>query len=408
MLTIFQQMGVMNRKSIFSSLILGFCCITSPSNLLYSLNSIHQCSCVNAVASLNFHTEALRCSVETGASSDQEIQFSTDEVNNLWEKVSHEITVNPLLSSSSRISALFEDAHRYYLEGYYLLREGQTSDAKKFLRRSLLSLNQLWQEGIECEDKEFLSLSNDPLPKRNLSVQNDSPFELPEAAKIAMHPYCLPSNHPMYSVLESIFAKRRVTTDESHFCNAGFQIIAKRPRSYILVAKHSKLPGYLLKAYLDNEKRLKQGTESWEWLVLRCKGANKVRKIIQQHEIKHFVVADKWIYPLPTEPSPPISPVHTRHLAALLVTDMELVPEKRNLHAWYHYVTKEYLDELYVIMSRAKGSSYRPDNIAYTLNGTFAFIDTEYPARGPDFESIRKHLRRATCKYWDKLVKNGG
>ncbi len=168
------------------------------------------------------------------------------------------------------------------------------------------------------------------------------------------------------------------------------------------------MPGYLVKVYLDTVLKKKQNRASWQWLVKRCQGAAQVSDIIEQGGIQHFVVAKKWIYCLPPEPSPPFGKHYTRHLALLVVTDMQLTPEQENLDAWYHIITPKHLDELYLIMSHAKGSSYRPDNIAYTRTGQFAFIDTEYPSRGPDFNSIRRHLRPAMLTYWDRLVKNGG
>ena len=79
-----------------------------------------------------------------------------------------------------------------------------------------------------------------------------------------------------------------------------------------------------------------------------------------------------------------------------------------NYHAWKTFVTPKILDELYIIISRANGSSYRPDNIPYTQTGHFAFIDTEYPNKDPDFNSIRPYLSEEMWYYWDKLVKQGG
>jgi hypothetical protein len=87
---------------------------------------------------------------------------------------------------------------------------------------------------------------------------------------------------------------------------------------------------------------------------------------------------------------------------------MNLTSKAQNLAAWKSLITGEHLKELYKIISYAKGSSYRPDNITYSVDGKFAFIDTEYPKAHPDYKSIRKYLSREMQAEWDKIVKNGG
>ena len=236
---------------------------------------------------------------------------------------------------------------------------------------------------------------------------DDNPFLSPRA-KEAILPHLLPRKHPLHKVLDSIFLETRATVDESAFLQAGFTILARGPRSFICVAKHKALKGYLVKVFFDNELQKKLDKDSWLWLVNRCEGAKKIKEAIQKHQAHHFVVPTKWIYCLPPKPSPPDTPQHTRHLAILIVKRMNLVSLSRNYKAWKYAITKEHLNELFEIIRSAKGSSYRPDNIAYMKNGQFAFIDTEYPSRGPDFQSIRKHLNRAMRFYWDELVRSHG
>jgi len=236
---------------------------------------------------------------------------------------------------------------------------------------------------------------------------DSNPYISPKARE-AMRPYLLPTTHRLHCIMDSIFLKTRATTDEKSFRKAGFQIIAKGPRSFVCVAKHKKFPRYLVKVYLDDELQKKLNMQSWKWLVKRCKGAKKIRDIIRQNNFRHFVVPAKWIYCLPPHPSPPNDAQHTRHLAILVVERMKLVSESKNLKAWKHKITREHLDELFEILRKAKGSSYRPDNIAYTTEGTFAFIDTEYPFAGPDFGRIRKYLNREMRNYWDRLVISHG
>src|SRR5436853_7607991 len=63
-------------------------------------------------------------------------------------------------------------------------------------------------------------------------------------ARRKMAPFLLPVEHPMRAVLDSIFLEARVTVDRETFHQAGFNTIAKGPRSYIRVARHPQMPGY--------------------------------------------------------------------------------------------------------------------------------------------------------------------
>lgn len=228
-----------------------------------------------------------------------------------------------------------------------------------------------------------------------------------KSIKKKLRPYILPEKHPLRIKLSNIFNQVRATQNIEAFTAAGFNVISIGPRSFVHVAVNDSLPGYIFKAYMDTELRKKKGRPGWHWLVQRCKGAAQVRQAIKDHDVTRFTVAKKWIFPLPARPRPPLDLHHTCHVAILAATDMQLTSMRDNLHAWKTVITKEHLKELYKIISQAKGSSYRPDNIWYTVHGTFAFIDTEYPAQTPDYVSIRKHLAPEMQEYWDKLVDKG-
>lgn len=231
---------------------------------------------------------------------------------------------------------------------------------------------------------------------------------LTSTIKKAIAPYLISDLHPLKQELDDLFGKERITRNRAAFMKSGFEILDEGIRSFIVVARHPLLPNHLVKCYLDTEKREKWNQPSWSWLVNRCEGATKIRNIIEEYGIKHFDVARKWIYVLPLlESSMPFKSCYTRHPALILVTDMHLVPEKENLYAWENFVTFETLNELYLIITLAKGSSYRPDNIAYSYSGKFCFIDCEYPSRGPDYKRITKYLNPKMQAYWNYLVKNG-
>lgn len=279
-----------------------------------------------------------------------------------------------------------------------------------FPTQSLYS-QEVWSYFLDGEKTAVSPHSLEPSLLMSKCSKNDD-FEnniaIPHSVKKEMSPYVISDRHPMKRQLDAIFFKVRATQDEETFLHCGFIPMSIRLQTYVYVARHPRLPGYLVKAYLDTELREKMHKPSWKWLIRRCEGASKIQKVIQQKKIKHFTVADKWIYPLPAYPLPPQDEAHIRHLALLLVTDMDLVSPEENLRAWKELITPEHLDELFTIISRAKGASYRPDNIAYTHQGHFAFIDTEYPAEGPDYKSIQPYLNEEMRAYWKQLVKTRG
>lgn len=221
-------------------------------------------------------------------------------------------------------------------------------------------------------------------------------------------PYLLPYGHPVRPTMDAIFNASRVTFNKETLKGAGFTILFSQPRSFIKVVQHPALSNLLIKLYLDVDLRMKQNKPGWSWLVKRCQGAEKIRKILKKYQVLHFEVPHKWIYPLSPEPAPPLGLEIQRQLVVLLVDDMHLVSKEENLVAWKNFITKKHLDELYLIISLGNGSSYRADNIPFSKSGKFAFIDTEYPHRPPNFSGVRPYLSTRMRLYWDNLVKKGG
>jgi uncharacterized protein YozE (UPF0346 family) len=215
-----------------------------------------------------------------------------------------------------------------------------------------------------------------------------------------MKRYILRENHPAKGALDAIFVSTRATKDEATFQTSGFITLYAKSRSFVRVVRHPSIPGYLLKVYLDSEQRQKRNRTGWERLVLRCEGAEKIRRIIQKEKIKHFQVPGKWLYALP--PHPGCTSIEQPFL--LLVEEMDLVSSGENRAAWKTVITREYLNELYLVITKAGGSSYRPDNIWLTKYGKFAFIDTEYPRQKFDYHSIAPYLSEEMRSYWATLT----
>jgi hypothetical protein len=227
------------------------------------------------------------------------------------------------------------------------------------------------------------------------------PIEKKQVSRI--NTYLLPPDKPIKDCMDVLFLGSRITQDGERFIKAGFLPLFIQPRSFIIVARHKVLPGYLVKLQLDTELRLKSNKPHWEWFIRRCEGAERIQHIIDAHQIEHFIVAKKWIYPLPLEPASE----YDQKLILVLVEDMQLVSKKDNLLAWKTQITKEHLDELYFLFSEAYATSFRADNIVYTKAGKFAFIDTEYWSKESKskYASIRKCLNPEMQAYWDILTR---
>lgn len=264
-----------------------------------------------------------------------------------------------------------------------------------------ISINLQAYSSQEIQDVKLRKNSNKDLDR--------NPYMTKEERK-AIQPYLLPVNHPIKEKLDRIFSGMRVTLNEDTFAAAGFVTKYNQPRSYIKVASHPLLPGYLVKVTLDSELRLKEDIPSWKWFVRRIEGANKIRQVIRQIGSAYFTVPQKWIYPLPINPPTPKSFAYSRKNVILIVEDMEIVSEKENLLAWRNLITPRHLEEFYTITMSAGGASYRASNVPYTKKGKFAFIDTEYPYKTPHYHVFTKYLSPAMTNYWNELItrKKGG
>lgn len=339
---------------------------------------------IQAVASLLYH-------VNSEIEDKKEIKFADGEIENLWTKA--------VQLDSSLI---------YAKEDYWFWRQQPNDQTKPYLQYCAEALKVLWIEknslGIDP-----IELNANGIFQHCYSVNHlENNHLINDKIRKEIVPHLLPSNLPIATSVDQIFNNFRAIFNTDLLRQAGFKILHKQPRSYIIVANHPAVPGFLFKLYLDTELRQKKNVPGWKWFVRRCEGAKSVRNIIAKKHIKNFTVPTKYIYVLPSSTAPAAIPGIDPKPAVLIVQDMNLVEKELNLAVWKNFVSPEVLDELYVIISRANGSSYRPDNIPFTHSGKFAFIDTEYPNCDPDFASIRSYLSTEMCAYWDQLVKKGG
>lgn len=209
--------------------------------------------------------------------------------------------------------------------------------------------------------------------------------------------YLLPDQHPLRQALDTLFAEPCVLDSQTTLNDAGF-VTLYHQASGMRVLRHASLPGYLIKTYVNTE--WKRSGDDIQWMVDRCLGAENIRHLIQQKNLRHFTVPDKWIYFLPGQPfSNP-----QQQIAVLVVTNMKLVSRKNSVKAWKTRITKQHLQELYCLLSHGFGSLYLPYNIPYTKKGTFACIDTAYPYRKFTYEPVKRYLAPHMSAYWDRLT----
>lgn len=382
-------------SSNFHLFTLSFLCLSFT---LSGIRTVQKTYPIETLACLDFYLrdQINKLTESKGSSNDEDdLSFSSADAENLWNSLLH-ANLDP---------AALQNAYDNCLNGQTALLEERKSDALSSLKRSVSTVSALRDAAIRDEqmavDRARMRKKSDPFGK--------NPY-IDSKTRERIKPYLIGNDHPMKPVLDRLFSAR-VTANRQTLEAANFKILDRRKRSFICVVSHPELPDYLLKLHFDSDKREKQHKASWVWFVKRCEGANKIQNIIDRHKIKYFICAKKWIYPLPASPSPPRHSDYTRHLTVLLVTDMHLAHSSDNYLAWKTKITTDHLDELYIILTRAKGSSYRPDNIALTrgneVRPIFAFMDTEYPDKGPDFRSIRPHLNSKMREYWDGLVRRG-
>lgn len=217
--------------------------------------------------------------------------------------------------------------------------------------------------------------------------------------KYELSRHALPAGHPFLSSLNSLFAgDKNPLACTAAFQEAGFIILSHQPASYVIVAKHPLLPDHLVKVYFDDEKRKKGGRPGWQWLLKRCQGAEKIRKLIKEKNIKHFSVPQKWLY---------ISQEKAAKII-LVVTDMHVASDEASREAWQKEITAEHLEELYCILSHGLASTYLPYNIPYSDRGKFTCIDTEYSKRKFNYGNVLPYLSPEMQHRWNRIVRSAG
>ena len=226
---------------------------------------------------------------------------------------------------------------------------------------------------------------------------------------VDLEPFFLPENHPAKPVLDKLFSKQRPTLSKEAFEKAGFDILGTiRTELNIVVGTHPKLRGFLLKFYFDTQPAFPE----WHNWLARIRGACRIQECIERHHFqKIFKVPRKWIYPLPTHPSPPADSRYNRKNFILIVEDMKILSHHENRKAFKKKMTRAILDALYIVITE-EGliDSIFAGNIPFNKKGQINFVDTEhshlyFPI---EYSRVSKYLSPEMIEYWEFLIKTGG
>lgn len=264
--------------------------------------------------------------------------------------------------------------------------------------------------GLDLSDSKSIDFFLDEILKNQIDKEcpNYPHFTknpcLSHTMKKLMAPYLLPKKHPTKSVLDKIFSHSGVIKNKKTLIKAGFKILFSQKKSFIQVVSHPRLKGYLLKLYLDSDRRLGRGPAGWKRLTVRCIVAKKIKRIIATKRIHTFVVADKWLYPLPV----PKRRSSNKQPVVLIVKNMNIYNLEQSKRAWRKKASWSTVKGLYKIFSRGYGSAFLSGNIPYTKKHKFAFIDTEFDKRKLSMRHAYHYLSPRMWKYWKSLVNRRG
>lgn len=215
-------------------------------------------------------------------------------------------------------------------------------------------------------------------------------------------PYLLPNDHPIKPKLDRIFRSgKRVTLSSQTLDEADFDTPQRRPYSQVVVSKHPKLKGYVIKLYTEDTPF----NDAYE-LTRRAVGAEYVRNAVNRLGYQHlFKVPKKWLYPLPLDPPPP--PGYYRKNFVLVVEDMHIYAKEKNHFFWKSIaVTPDVLQALYNVM-QAEGlnDSMHVSNVPFTKDGKIAFVDTaiyhDWPVR---LHILLRYIAPSMHGYWQDLM----
>ncbi len=223
--------------------------------------------------------------------------------------------------------------------------------------------------------------------------------------------YLLPEDHPTKGILDRIFSSSRALANEEAMLEAGFYPVKPQHFTKIVVTRHPELPGYIIKAYLDNITP-RYNKPDYFYLMKRAQGARLIQQSITAHHYEHlFKVPQKWLYLLPDHPLPSKSYRQQRKMFILIENDMDIVSDQKNEKLWKSSrVTTELLDAMYVITTElCLSDSTKPANCPFSRDGKVAFVDTQvFLTSQMKYDKLTPYLSPSMQAYWKKLIKMKG
>lgn len=251
-----------------------------------------------------------------------------------------------------------------------------------------------------CKKKNFFLLF--------ISLAITLQADLPQDVKGNLHVHELPVDHPVRLYLNGLFKKSRFIANVDALKKAGFSCQGPRKHTGLIVAKHSKTPGFIYKIYTDVQEYYKSVPEYQLWL-LRIEGARRIREYINERGWNdQFSVPQKWIYIIPESSSNDRGYYIKQTL--LVEQDMKLRSDKKNLEIWKgEGISTTLLNQLYqIITDLGLRDCAKPDNIPFCYNGKIAFIDTQTFASPPvSYWRLSRSLSKSNRKFWINLTQDG-
>lgn len=225
---------------------------------------------------------------------------------------------------------------------------------------------------------------------------------VPAEVWAAVSPLFLPENHPIKPKLDRMFSSTRVTLTPDTFRRAGFKRFKPGRFSRIMASSHPNMPGYFIKAFSDLEAKV----VDWQKLMRRIAGSFAIRECIKRNGLEaHIKVPQKWIYPLPVEPSPPNTDRYFRKNFILVAEDVQAYSHSEN-EKKYKRISKERLKAFYIVANQeGLWDSCYAFNAPFCKDGKIAFIDTEYFHKWPvPFHKLNRYLSTEMQGYLKHLI----
>lgn len=222
-----------------------------------------------------------------------------------------------------------------------------------------------------------------------------------------IQPYLVDETSSLKRKLDKIFSpKKRPVRSPLGLKFAGFEIIKGNSRTGIVIAKHPKLKGKIVKVFTDDSWM----PNDWYNFLTRVRGAEVVRELIKLHEWEdEFTVPKKEIYVLPSDNHPPLENCPKKFFA-LIVDEVKMVSFSRHAALWQsNLINQEKLIKLFILLSEGGLiDSVYIDNIPMNKEGKITFLDTEHYHKGPiPYSRFDQFLSPDMRNFWIQLTGRG-